>query len=106
MRASRRTGSILNVMEDPASVDEVRKLVKQARMTTLLSGLTALRVSARAEMRPQGRTWQEDIIGRSRQLIGFMCLWTFESPSRVNTKLWDAIFFSGEIPTIKKMTAT
>ena len=84
-RASRKTGSIRLVMEAPASSDDVKKLVKHATRITSDSGRTDLKVSASMEILAHGKTWQPDIRGRSRQLTGFMCLFTFESPSKENT---------------------
>ena len=62
------------------------KFVKQDRTQTVDSLRMALRDSARRDSFVQGRTWQPDISGRSRQFVGFMCRRTFESPINVKQR--------------------
>ena len=90
-RTSSRMGSTRKPTEPPVSSDLVRKLVTQDTMHTLDSARTDLRHSASKASLPQGRTWQEDIGGRSRQFVGFMCLWTLESPTMLKQRDTDIV---------------
>ena len=84
-RMSAMTGSTRSEADELEPSAAVRKLVKQATMQTLLSGLTWRRDSAKTSRRPHGITWAEDISGRSRQLVEPMLFLTLESPNNEKT---------------------
>ena len=75
----------------PVSVEAVKKLVMQAKMQTVDSARTDFRDSAKVDILVQGTTWQPDIRGRSRQLVGFMWRRTFESPINVKQRDTDIV---------------
>ena len=82
-KKSRKMGSTRrDTLEAPSTL--VKKLVTQEKMQMVASALICLMASVSTSRRPHCRTWALDIRGRSRQLMGFMCLFTFESPMIVN----------------------
>ena len=79
-RNSRNTGLTRTEAMEEIDSEEVRKLVMQAKMTTVIEELTERNVSLRASMRPQVLTWALAIEGLARQLRELMCGRTLESP--------------------------
>jgi hypothetical protein len=71
-KTSRKMGSTRKETGEPASDEDVKKLVRQDTMQTLVSPRMDLRLSERTARRPQGTTWHPDIRGRLRQFVGFM----------------------------------
>ena len=84
-RTSCKTGSIRWETVDEPSAALVKKLVRQDRMQTLVSGRTLDNVVGKISMLPQGRTWQLFKDGLARKL--FLLTWfrMFESPRSEKT---------------------